>query len=52
VSLEATFGVVKQRPSLVPAAIRALHFAGNMPDPAQAPPEVVALAEAIRHLTK
>jgi hypothetical protein len=52
VSLEATFGVLKQRPSLVPAAIRALPFAGDMPDPAQAPAEVVALAEAIRRLTK
>jgi predicted ATP-dependent endonuclease of OLD family len=52
VSLEATFGVIKQRPSLVPAVIRALPFAGDMPDPAQAPPEVVALAEAIRRLTK
>jgi len=52
VSLEATFGVIKQRPSLVPAAIRALPFAGDMPDPAQAPPEVVALAEAIRRLIK
>jgi energy-coupling factor transporter ATP-binding protein EcfA2 len=51
-SLEATFGVIKQRPSLVPAAIRALPFAGDMPDPAQTPPEVVALAEAIRRLTK
>ena len=52
VSLEATFGVIKQRPSLVPAAIRALPFAGDMPDPAQAPPEAVALAEAIRRLIK
>jgi hypothetical protein len=52
VSLEATFRVLKQRPSLVPAAIRALPFVGNMPDPAQAPPEVVGLAEAIRRLTK
>jgi AAA domain, putative AbiEii toxin, Type IV TA system len=52
VSLEATFGVTKQTPSLVPAAIRALPFAGDMPDPAQVPPEVVALAEAITRLTK
>jgi predicted ATPase len=52
VSLESTFGVTKQTPSLVPAAIRALPFAGDMPDPAQTPPEVVALAEAIRRLTK
>jgi hypothetical protein len=51
VSLEATFGVRKQRPSLVPAAIRALPFIGDMPDPAQVPPEVVTLAEAIRRLT-
>jgi hypothetical protein len=52
VSLEATFGVIKQRPSLVPAAIKALPFVGDMPDPAKAPPEVVALAEAIRRLIK
>jgi hypothetical protein len=54
VSLEATFGVAKPKrgPSMVPAAIRALPFAGDMPDPAQAPAEVVALAEAIRRLTK
>jgi hypothetical protein len=52
VSLEATFGVIKQTPSLVPAAIRALPFVGDMPDPAQAPPEVVALAKAIGRLTK
>jgi energy-coupling factor transporter ATP-binding protein EcfA2 len=52
VSLEVTFGVAKQTPSLVPAAIRTLPFAGDMPDPAQAPPEVVTLAEAIRRLTK
>ena len=51
-NLEATFGVIKQRPSLVPAAIRALPFAGDMPDPAHAPPEVIALAEAIRRLMK
>jgi hypothetical protein len=48
VSLEATFGVSKQSPSLVPAAIRALPFAADMPDPAKAPQEVVDLAEAIR----
>jgi hypothetical protein len=52
VSLEATFGVMKQAPSLVPAAIRALPFAGDMPDPAQAPPEVITLAEAVRRLTR
>ena len=52
VSLEATFGVIKRRPSLVPAAIRALPFAGDTPDPALAPAEVVTLAEAIRRLTK
>jgi hypothetical protein len=51
-SLEATFGVIKQTPSLVPAAIRALPFADDMPDAAQIPPEVVRLAEAIRRLTK
>ena len=52
VSLESTFGLIKQTPSLVPAAIRALPFTGDMPDPAQTPPEVVSLAEAIRRLTK
>jgi hypothetical protein len=52
VSLESTFGVTKQTPSLVPAAIRALPFADDMPDPAHAPPEVLALADAIRRLTK
>ena len=52
VSLESTFGVTKQTPFLVPAAIRALPFVGGMPDPAQTPSEVVALAEAIRRLTK
>jgi hypothetical protein len=46
-TLEATFGVEKRRPSLVPGKIRGLPFAGSMPDPAQAPPEVVKLAEAI-----
>jgi len=51
VSLETTFGVIKQRPSLVPAVIRALPFTGDMPDPAQVLPEVVTLAEAIRRLT-
>jgi hypothetical protein len=50
-TLEATFGVGKQKPSLVPGKIRELPFAGNMPDPAQAPAEVVKLAEAIRSLT-
>lgn len=52
VSLETTFGVTKQRPSLVPAAIRRLPFIGDAPDPAQVPPEVVALSEAIQRLTK
>jgi energy-coupling factor transporter ATP-binding protein EcfA2 len=52
VSLEATFGVTKQRPSLVPAAIRRLPFVGDIPDPVQALPEVVALSEAIQRLTK
>jgi len=36
----------------VPAAIRALPFVGDMPDPTQSPSEVVALAQAIQHLTK
>jgi hypothetical protein len=49
-TLEATFGAAKQKPSLVPDKIRELPFAGNVPDPAQAPPEVVKLAEAIRSL--
>ena len=54
VSLEVTFGVAKPKrgPSLVPAAIRALPFVADMPDPAQSPPEVVALAQAIQRLTK
>lgn len=52
VNLESTFGVIKQTPSLVPGAVRALPFASGMPDPAQAPPEVIALAEAIRRLTQ
>lgn len=51
-NLETTFGVTKQRPSLVPGKIRALLFAGDMPDPAQAPAEVVALARAIQRLTQ
>jgi hypothetical protein len=50
-NLETTFGVIKQRPSRVPAAIQALAFAGDMPDTAQVPAEVVTLAEAIRRLT-
>lgn len=52
VSLETTFGVAKPKrgPSLVPAAIRALPFVGDMPDPAKAPQEVVTLADAIRLL--
>lgn len=49
-SLETTFGVLKQKRSLVPTAIRALPFDGYMPDPAQAPSEVVTLAEAIKHI--
>jgi hypothetical protein len=50
-NLETTFGVIKQRPSRVPGAIRALPFTGGMPDPAQVAAEVVALAEVIRRLT-
>ena len=52
VSLETTFGVAKPKrgPSLVPAAIRALPFVGDIPDPAKAPQEVVTLADAIRLL--
>ncbi len=50
-NLETTFGVAKQRPSAVAEAIRRLSFTGNDPDPAQAPLEVVALAEAVRRLT-
>jgi energy-coupling factor transporter ATP-binding protein EcfA2 len=50
--LETTFGVPKQRPSLVPGVIQGLSFVGNMPDPAQAPPEVVGLAQAIQRLTR
>jgi predicted ATP-dependent endonuclease of OLD family len=49
-NLETTFGVIKQKPSLVPSMIRALPFADDMPDAAQAPAEVVKLAEAIRRL--
>lgn len=49
-NLETTFGVIKQRPSVVPAAIAALAFDGDMPDPKQAPHEVVSLAGAIRDL--
>lgn len=49
-TLEATFRVGKQKPSLVPGKIRELPFAGKMPDPAQAPAEVVKLAEAIRSI--
>jgi energy-coupling factor transporter ATP-binding protein EcfA2 len=52
VTLETTFGVAKQNPSLVPSVIRALPFIGDMPDPAQTPPEVGMLAEAIMRLTK
>jgi predicted ATP-dependent endonuclease of OLD family len=50
-NLETTFGVAKQKPSAVPAAIRRLPFTGDDPDPTQAPIEVVALAETIRRLT-
>ncbi len=50
-NLETTFGVTKQKPSLVPAAVRRLPFTGDNPDPAQVPSEVVVLAEAIRRLT-
>jgi hypothetical protein len=49
-NLEATFGVLKQRNSLVPEAIRDLPFIGNDPDPANVPSEVAALAEAIRRV--
>jgi energy-coupling factor transporter ATP-binding protein EcfA2 len=50
-NLEVTFGVTKQKPSAIPAAIRSLPFTGDDPDPKQAPAEVVALAAAIRRLT-
>jgi predicted ATP-dependent endonuclease of OLD family len=50
VSLETTFGVIKQRPSQVPAAVLAMDFIDDMPDPEMAPTEVVALAEAIWRL--
>ena len=49
-NLEKTFGVTKERHSLVPDAIRNLSFIGNDPDPAATPPEVVALTQAIRRL--
>jgi hypothetical protein len=52
VTLETTFGVAKQNPSLVPSTIRALPLIGDMPDPAQTPPEVGMLVEAIMRLTK
>src|SRR5262249_59854686 len=51
-NLETTFGVLKQRPSLVPAAIRTLTFVGDLPDPTKVPAEVVELAQAIGRLTK
>ena len=51
-NLEATFSVVKQKPSLVPAAIRALPFTGGLPDPAQVPAEVTSISQAIQRLTK
>lgn len=50
VNLETTFGVTKTKPSLVPAAIRALPFIGAKPDPVHSPDEVVALHDAIRRL--
>lgn len=49
-NLETTFCVIKQRPSVVPAAIEALPFVDHMPDPNHAPGEVVELAEAIKYL--
>lgn len=49
--LEKTFGVAKQKRSLVPAAIGALPFAGMDPDPSNTPDEIVHLAAAIRRLT-
>jgi len=49
-TLEATFGVTKQKPSQVPGKIEELPFADKMPDPTKAPAEVVKLAEAIRSL--
>ena len=51
-NLESTFGVAKQRDSLVPSAIRAIPFIGNDPDPSSAPPEVATLADAIRRLIR
>ncbi|HEX5403465.1 MAG TPA: hypothetical protein VFX16_14310 [Pseudonocardiaceae bacterium] len=48
--LETTFGVVKQRRSLVLAVIRAMTFIDGLPDPGSAPGEVVALAQAVRRL--
>jgi predicted ATPase len=51
-NLEATFGVIKQKPSPVPAAIRALPFTGGAPDQAQVPAGVSALADAIQRLAK
>lgn len=50
IDLETTFGVAKQKPSLVPEKIRGLAFVNGMPDLALAPPEVVALANSIRCL--
>jgi hypothetical protein len=49
-NLEATFGVVKVKPSLVPGKIRELPFTGSSPNPEQSPSEVVKLTEAIRRL--
>jgi energy-coupling factor transporter ATP-binding protein EcfA2 len=51
-NLESTFGVAKQRDSLVPSAIRNIPFIGNDPDPSSAPSEVVTLADAIRRLIR
>lgn len=50
-NLEATFGVAKQKDSLVPGAIRDLPFTSRNPDPARVPSEVVVLADAIRRVT-
>ena len=50
-NLEATFGVAKRKPSLVPEAVRALPFTGDDPDPARVPAEVVTLSVALRRLT-
>jgi predicted ATPase len=49
-NLEATFGVVKQRPSLVPAAIQSLPFVAGAPDSGQVRSEIAELAQAIQRL--